>query len=232
MSRYGSMIAAAFMISACSAGGTGPSPSESPVATSAAVASAVASASPQVTSAPSPNPMPPAPTPKPTQTPPKAAPKPKPTPSPKPVAGWPAVSRAGITMSGTVLEHIDGRLRLSITVTGLASGEKVQLSARSDYLIRWVCGSEPEPCGDLGCAPAFGKETSGTARAAAHAVAASDGSSTIRMKLVAPPPAESCPADPTSPWLTTDERWKKARVADRAHGLVLTPDTIDWGITY
>ena len=81
---------------------------------------------------------------------------PEPPSTPTPVSGWPTVSRARITMTGTVEGPEDaGRLRLSITVSGLAPGEAVSLSATGDYIVTWVCGVDPEQCGDAGCAPAF-----------------------------------------------------------------------------
>jgi hypothetical protein len=160
-------------------------------------------------------------------------PAPKPTPTPEPVAGWPTVSR-GIAMTGAVENsgENDGRLRLSVTVIGLPPGEAVSLSAAGEYGARWVCGSEPEPCGDIGCAPAFSGTTEGTAKAAAHAVAGSDGAAAARIEIGAAPPAELCPTDSTAPWKTVEERWEKVRIADPVHGLVLAPDTIWWGVTY
>jgi hypothetical protein len=156
-----------------------------------------------------------------------------PTSTPMPVAGWPTVTR-GIAMTGAVENsgENDGRLRLSITVIGLAPGEAVSLSAAGEYSVRWVCGVAPEPCGELGCAPAYSGKTEGQAKAAESVVAGSDGTAAARIEIVAEPPAESCPADSTSPWGTVEERWEKVKIADPVHGLLLTPDTIWWGVTY
>ncbi len=127
-----------------------------------------------------------------------APPSPTPTATPKAVAGWPSISRAGITMTG-VDEHLrkgpemDGRLRLSITVNGLKPGEAVSLDATGKYAVKWVCGVEPEPCGDIGCAPTFWGDSDGTARTTAKGVAAEDGSAVFRIKLRAAPPAKTCP---------------------------------------
>ena len=141
----------------------------------------------------------------------------------------------GITMTGTVEDSwaMDGRLRLSITVTGLAPGEAVSLSASGKYhVLEWICGIAPGPCGELGCGPSSYDKTEGTAKAAAHIVAGSDGTAVARIVLVAAPPAESCPMDSSSPWVAKHERWEKVSVADSAHGLLLTPDTIERAFTY
>ena len=120
-----------------------------------------------------------------------------------------------------------GQLRYSITVTGLAPGEAVSLLATGTYRIDWVCGENREQCGDLGCAPAFSATTEGTAKATARLVAGSDGIVTAPIELVAAPPAESCPADPASPWGTATERWERLTIADSVHALVLTPDVVE-----
>ena len=126
----------------------------------------------------------------------------------------------------------EGRLRLSIAVRGLAPGEVVSLRAAGEYVATWVCGVDPGQCGDAGCGPAFsGGPTEGTAEAAAQAVGASDGTAAALIELVAAPPAKSCPADSTAPWATPTERWERVRIADPAHGLLLTPDTIERAIT-
>ena len=160
-------------------------------------------------------------------------PIPKPTPTPEPVAGWPTVSR-GIAMTGAVENsgENDGRLRLSITVLGLAPGEAVSLSAAGKYSVTWACGVWPEPCGELGCGPTSYRDTEGTAKAAAQAVARSDGAAAAQIEIAAVPPAESCPTDSTAPWWAQRERWEKVRIADPAHGLLLTPDTIEWRVTF
>jgi len=165
---------------------------------------------------------------------------PKPTATPEPVAGWPTVGRAGITMTGTVEDprEAGGRLGLSITVTGLVPGEAVPLRATGEYTVKWACypslsiGTTPEPCGELGCGPISYGETEGTATAAADAVAGSSGTAVARIEIVAAPPAGSCPTDPTAPWWRQRERWEKVRIADPVHGLVLTPDTIERGVTF
>jgi hypothetical protein len=115
-----------------------PSPSvSSAVRTAEPAGSATVSASPCLTLAPSSTPtfLAPRPTPKPTPT-----PTPMPTPTLKPVAGWPSISRAGITMTGvdeqlTNGAVMDGRLRLSITVGGLRPGQAVSLQATAKYAL-------------------------------------------------------------------------------------------------
>lgn len=224
MRRFGSILIAATLLAACTTAGTSPSPSASiATATSTLIASVVTSASPRVSVAPSSNP-----------TLASLTPTPKPSPSPAPVTGWPTVGRAGITIAGAVDDdgEMDGRLRVSIQVSGLAPGEAVSLSAAGDYSARWICGSNPPPCGELGCGPVEVGATEGTAKAATRAVARSDGTAAARIELVAAPPAEPCPADSVPPLGTRIEQWEKVRIADRMHDLVLTPDSISRGITY
>jgi len=205
-----------FLLGGCGSGAATP-PMTTPTPTALPTSAATPTASPVPTASP-------------TST-------PKPTPTPEPVAGWPSVSRAGITMTGTTGTgkdpwEMDGRLRLSVGVTGLAPGEAVSLSAAGTYTVKWACGSEPEPCGDIGCAPSFQGTTEGTAEAAAQAVAGSDGAAAAQIEIVAVPPAESCPTDSSAPWWTTSEQWEKVRIADPVHGLVLTPDTIERSVTF
>jgi len=154
--------------------------------------------------------------------------------------GWPAVSRAGIAMLGVVADDrsgqytgaLDGRLRLSITVTGLAPSETVSLNAAGRYLVKWVCGSQPGPCGELGCVPDSLGTTEGTAKATTQVVAGSDGTATARIDLAAAPPAKPCPADSRPPLGTQRERWEQISIADPLHGLVLTRDIIERGDIY
>ena len=162
-------------------------------------------------------------------------PTPKPTTTQKPVAGWPTVSRVGITMTGAVDEDywpLDGRLRLSITVTGLAPGEAVSLSAAGKYIIEWWCEAQPEPCGEGGCVPGFSGKTEGTATAAAQAVAGSDGAAAARIEFAAAPPAECFTTGSSARWGTSLERWERVSIADAVHGLLLTPETIERAVTY
>jgi probable HAF family extracellular repeat protein len=148
--------------------------------------------------------------------------------------GWPTVERAGVTMTGAVDDAAtpDPRLPLSITLTGLAPGEAASLRAVTTYHLVWACGVAPEPCGELGCGPANWNETTGTATTAARVAAGRDGTATARIELVADPPAEPCPADSTVPWRTLSERWESVRIADPAHGLLLTPDPVERAITF
>lgn len=117
MRRFDSILIAATLLAACTTAGTSPSPSASiATATSTPIASVVTSASPRVSVGPSSNP-----------TLASLTPTPKPSPSPAPVTGWPTVGRAGITIAGAVDDdgERDGRLRVSIQVSGLAPGEAV-----------------------------------------------------------------------------------------------------------
>ena len=136
-------------------------------------------------------------------------------------------------MTGVVEDpwEAGGRLRLSITVTGLAPGEAVPLRASGEYTVKWVCGTTPEPCGELGCGPSSYRTTEGTAKATADAVAGSDGTAAAQIEIVAAPPAESCPTDSTAPWWRQRERWEMLRIADPLHGPLPIPDTIERGVT-
>ena len=213
-------LAIGVLLAGCGSGEAKP-PAATPTPTALPTAAATPTASPV--------------TPTPTST-------PKPTATPEPVAGWPTVGRAldEVSMTGVVENsgENDGRLRLSITVTGLVPGEAVPLRATGEYTVKWAChpslsiGTTPEPCGELGCGPISYGETEGTATAAADAVAGSSGTAVARIEIVAAPPAGSCPTDPTAPWWRQRERWEKVRIDDPAHGLLLTPDTIERGVTF
>ena len=149
-------------------------------------------------------------------------------------SGWPSVGRAGVTMTGDasdVAGPMDGSLRLPITVTGLKPGETIELAATGAYVVKWICGTEPPPCGELGCAPAFLEEGHGSARSTSTVVGGEDGLAAIEVELAAQPPSESCPADSTAPWRTQWEQWTKVRVTDGVHGLRLTPGALDYGET-
>ena len=126
---------------------------------------------------------------------------------------------------------MEGSLRLPITVTGLKPGETIELAATGDYVVKWICGTEPPPCGELGCAPAFLEEGHGSARSTSTVVGGEDGLAAIEVELAAQPPSESCPADSTAPWRTQWEQWTKVRVTDGVHGLRLTPGALDYGET-
>jgi hypothetical protein len=135
-------------------------------------------------------------------------------------------------LSGAPLEYSErGRQRLSVTLTGLSPGEAVSLRAAGTYAVHWVCGTEPEPCGDAGCAPTFWGTTEGAADSTDPVVAGSAGKVSIEIELVAVPPAETCPSDASAPWRTMAERWAEIRVTDADHGLRLTPDPIEWADT-
>jgi len=163
-------------------------------------------------------------------------PTPKPTATPKLVAGWPSVSRDGVTMSdtGTDMEGytVDGRLRISVGVTGLTPGEAVAVSSAGAYQMGWACGVGPEPCiptSAFSCAFTSRDTTKGTAKATTRALAGSDGAATLMVDLLAAPPAGSCPTDPTSPWQTHGACWEPVTITDAAHGLRLTPGAICTG---
>jgi hypothetical protein len=150
------------------------------------------------------------------------------------VAGWPSVSGSGIEMTGVVESsgEPDGRLRLSVTITGLVPGESVTLRATGTYRVVWNCGVWPEPCGELGCGPTDWSETQGTTGEEAKAVAGSDGRAQARVEIAALQPGEACPSDSSFPWGAQMNEWAKVTVVDAAHGLLLTPSPIAWGYTF
>jgi hypothetical protein len=126
-----------------------------------------------------PTPVPPTPTAKPTPTP---ALQPTLTPTATVVTGWPAVSQDGITMTDTGTDMqgytLDGRLRLSVGVTGLTPGEAVVISSAGAYQMGWACGTGPEPCvptSAFSCAFTSRDTTEGTAEATARALARTSG---------------------------------------------------------
>lgn len=136
-------------------------------------------------------------------------------------------------MSGAPLGYSErGRLRISVTLTGLAANEAVALDADGAFIINWVCGVEPESCGELGCAPTYTAETEGTVRESADGVAGADGVATVDVEMVAVPPAETCPTDATAQWQTRAESWKRINVTDAVRGLRLTPGPVEWWDTY
>jgi len=201
------------LLAGCGSGAATP-PMTTPTSTALPTAAATPTASPGPTASP-------------TST-------PKPTPTPEPVAGWPTVSRAGITMTETVTDMtpFDGRLLLSVRVTGLTPGEAVVVSSAGAYQMGWACGVGPEPCiptSAFSCAFTSRDTTKGTAKATTRALAGSDGAATLMVDLLAAPPAGSCPTDPTSPWQTHGACWEPVTVTDAAHGLRLTPEAICTG---
>jgi hypothetical protein len=147
------------------------------------------------------------------------------------IVGWPTAARSGVAMSGTVQSDDGWFDGLSIVITGLEPGEPVALAAVGEYSVNWICGTEPEPCGELGCGHAYGEVASGTVEVDAAAVADRAGTAATRLEFIAPPPVKSCPAGPAAPWGMQWSEWM-VRIADRTHGLVLAPDRIFFGWTY
>ena len=162
---------------------------------------------------------------------PTAEPAPLATPSPAPeaVTGWPAVSLRGVSMRGRRLDDPspDGKLVYAVTLRGLEPGSSVVLRARGRYQVDWACGVEPEPCGEVGCGPLHVQPGRGTVKVTTPATAGPDGVARARIRLVAPPPAESCPADPSAPWgVWLGHRWDRIEIADPANRLILTPEPV------
>ena len=124
------------------------------------------------------------------------------------VVGWPSVSRSGVTMTGAV-EYTDiGMDGLSITVSGLTPGESVAFDAVGDYVVKWICGVAPEPCGELGCGPAFGVESAATVTLDAVGVADRVGTATVRIEFRAPSPVAE-PSRLLFQWMGLPEIWLK-----------------------
>ena len=157
-----------------------------------------------------------------------------PSPAATPVTGWPTVNRGDVTMTGSIL-HEDtryGRLRLAITLTGLAPGEPVALVGEADHRVKWVCGVEPEPCGDIGCGPAASEVSVGVSTASTAGTATGDGTARLMVELEAQPPSAPCPGDPEAPWRAMVGRWMGIAVSSPDRGLILRPEPVERGETY
>jgi hypothetical protein len=128
--------------------------------------------------------------------------------------------------------RMDGSLRLPITVVGLEPRETIHLAVTGKYVVKWICGTMPEPCGEIGCGPAISEEAHGSVRSTSTVVAGMDGVAAFEVELAAQPPSGSCPADSSAPWATQWERWTMVRITDGVHGLRLTPGALDYGYTY
>ena len=128
----------AILIAGCGAtGSTASAPASSPVRTALPIPTATLTATPAVT--------------------PAATPIPRPSPSPKIVAGWPKVSRGGVTMTGRDVEEETITYNapvVRVKVTGLAPGEVVSLSGTGTYDSELRCG--PLLSGCTGEAPHTG----------------------------------------------------------------------------
>lgn len=139
------------------------------------------------------------------------------------IAGWPSASRAGVAMFGTdddiYAPMESGRLSLAVRVTGLSPGEPLAIVATGEYEHAWFCGSQP--------GHTFLGATEGTTKDSGRALARSDGTVTLRVELVATPPAEACPVEAEAPWASAG--WSNVRVTDATHRIVLTPPEIVTG---
>lgn len=169
------------------------------------------------------------PRPEPTPTP---VPTPVPTPTPDSVTGWPTIGRGALTMTGRFpspdYQTSRGRLRLRVAIDGLRPNAQIKFVAAARWRILWVCGVEPEPCGDAGCAFLMWRWSTGTSRANARVHATDDGSAVATMTLAAVPPEPSCPADRTARWGTFGETWSRIRVSAPGLFLTLTPPRLEW----
>ncbi len=142
------------------------------------------------------------------------------------------ISQGGVTMTGEAATgDSSGQLLISVRMAGLAPGEGAALKAVAQYTVAWTCG-EGECSGDGLCGPAHVEETAGTATATVRAEADADGRASPRVRLVAPPPAATCPVDPEAPWYGGGESWTRIIATDSAHDLSLTLDAVDSHVVY
>jgi hypothetical protein len=206
----------AVALAGCAAGTT-PSPSAiSPPSPSIAVVSPIVVVSPSVDA----NPATPAPT-------------------PTAVAGWPTVSRGGVTITGKLVEEappFEGcpapapAATLEVTIGGLEPGESVSLVGTGTYdFERLGCGVQPSPCvwgsGTTDptvhlCQPEYAQAVAGTAAPAAQATAGADGTAAATLRFVVSQSERACPAGPSLPWYVESGEWK-LQVTEEEHGLRL-----------
>lgn len=165
--------------------------------------------------------------------------------TPTAVAGWPTVSRAGVTITGHVVpecpfEDCDGAVGpsvvLGVTIRGLEPGESVSLVGTGTYEFpRLACGVQPSPCewgtGTIDptvhlCKPKYEQPVAGTATTAAQATAGTDGTAAATLRFVASQSERPCPAGPSLPWWLRCGGWMSLQVIDAQHGLRLVTE---WG---
>ena len=192
----------------------------------------------------------PTPTPMPTRSPalvaPSASPSQEPTSSgtvtSEPlVTGWPVVTRAGVTLTGLLVDErppFEGApgpvpaVKIAITITGLALGESVLLTGSGAYDFAICgCGVQPNPCQPGSdttdptvhlCRPEYAQAAEGTAATAAQATAQADGTAAATLRFVVSQSERVCPAGPSRPWYVESGQWK-LNVTDNTHGLRLAP---------
>ena len=171
-----------------------------------------------------------------------ATPTPSPSPSPKILAGWPKVSRGGVTMTGQDVEEemiTYNAPVVRVKVTGLAPGEVVSLSGTGRYDQALFCGPLPKACAgeiytgvEVGrpyCMPEYSKMVNGRVTIAKQATADDTGKARATMRFVIPETKDACPVGGGDPgWFPSSGEWK-VRVTDKAHGLRLAPETYSWG---
>ena len=176
---------------------------------------------------------------------PAATPSPAPTtaPSPKIVAGWPKVSRGGVTMTGRDLWEEMGSINapvIRVKMTGLAPGEVVSLSGTGTYDSELRCGPLPSRCGGEvnyevqagkdACVPSYEKQATGRFSISEQTTADASGTAVAKLRFVIPETRDACPVDGPGRvgWFPYGGEWK-VRVTDAAHGLRLKPDEYAWG---
>ena len=162
-----------------------------------------------------------------------------PAPTPTAVAGWPTVSRAGVTITGRLVEEpppFEGSpgaapaVTLGITIGGLEPGESVSLAGMGTYRFATLgCGVQPSACSAGSgttdptvhlCHPEYAEAVAGTAATAALATAGADGTAAATLRFVVSQSERACPAGPSLPWYVESGEWM-LEVADKQHGLRL-----------
>lgn len=155
------------------------------------------------------------------------------------VKGWPTVRRAGVRMTGRLLDEpppFEGAwmpgpaVGLRIRITGLAPGEAVSLAGVGAYEFHALgCGVQPSPCTPGSgttdptvqlCGPIYLEAVEGTVKTTRKTTADADGTARATIRFVVPESERACPADPSFPWYVNSGEWR-LRVTDRAHGLRL-----------
>jgi hypothetical protein len=109
----------------------------------------------------------------------------------------------------TDISLVDGRLRLSVRLTGLVPHESISLNATAGYSIGWMCGD-------------FVSQTEGADQVSRMAGGGEDGVAVLEVDLraVVPP---ACQTNGSSKWQTRGGAcWEDITVTEATNGLRVT----------